>query len=94
MPTYEYECLKCKKRFDRFQSIKDEPIAHCEKCGGKVRRVIGAAGVIFRGSGFYRTDYKNKGNGKPAQSEEKTQDMPAKCSSCAESANCPASQEK
>lgn len=68
MPTYEYVCEKCDHRFDLFQSIKDEPIKTCphEKCGmkkwgkGKVRRAIGAgAGLIFKGSGFYITDYRS-----------------------------------
>lgn len=63
MPTYEYECEKCKKVFDLFQSIKDEPIKKCPKCGGKVHRLIGGgSGIIFKGSGFYETDYKKKGH--------------------------------
>lgn len=62
MPTYEYTCLKCGKNFDAFQSMKDEPLKQCA-CGkkGKVRRNIGGgAGLIFKGSGFYLTDYKKK----------------------------------
>ncbi len=59
MPTYEYECLECKHKFDVFQSIKDDPIKICEKCGKDVRKVFGAAGIIFKGSGFYVNDYKN-----------------------------------
>ena len=59
MPTYEYECTKCGHTFDAFQSIRDKPIARCPKCNGAVRRVInGGMGVIFKGSGFYTTDYK------------------------------------
>jgi len=58
MPTYEYECTKCGHRFELFQNIKDEPVKTCPKCGKKVERLIGGAGVIiFRGSGFYCTDY-------------------------------------
>ena len=69
MPTYEYVCEKCDHKFDHFQSIKDEAIKTCpqEKCGmkkwgkGKVRRAIGAgAGLIFKGSGFYITDYRSE----------------------------------
>ncbi|MCK4463265.1 MAG: zinc ribbon domain-containing protein [Candidatus Omnitrophica bacterium] len=61
MPTYEYECEKCGKRFDAFQSIMAEPLTECPKCKGKVNRLISSGiGVIFKGSGFYQTDYKNK----------------------------------
>jgi len=62
MPTYEYECQKCGQCFEKFQNIKDEPISECPECGGPVRRLLGkGAAVIFRGTGFYCTDYKNSG---------------------------------
>ncbi|PTX93131.1 FmdB family transcriptional regulator [Spartobacteria bacterium LR76] len=64
MPTYEYECKKCGKTFDVFQSMKDEPLTVCpdKKCKGKVKRLIGTgAGLIFKGSGFYITDYRSEG---------------------------------
>jgi putative FmdB family regulatory protein len=79
MPTYEYICEKCEQRFDLFQSIKDEPIKTCpqEKCGlkkwgkGKVKRAIGAgAGLIFKGSGFYITDYRSDSYKQAAKSEK------------------------
>jgi putative FmdB family regulatory protein len=61
MPTYEYECKKCGERFERYQSITARPLTKCPACGGRVRRRIGAGGgVIFKGSGFYETDYKRK----------------------------------
>ncbi len=61
MPTYEYRCLKCKKRFDASQRMSDKPLSQCIHCKGKVERLIGAgAGFIFKGSGFYETDYKRK----------------------------------
>ena len=78
MPTYEYICDKFEHRFDLFQSIKDEPIKTCpkEKCGlktwgkGKVKRAIGAgAGLIFKGSGFYITDYRSESYKQAAKSE-------------------------
>ncbi len=62
MPTYEYACEKCGKEFEVFQSMKDDPLKTCQ-CGkkGKVRRKIGGgAGLIFKGTGFYITDYKKK----------------------------------
>ena len=61
MPTYEYKCLDCKKHFDLFQSMTEAPKRKCPTCGGKVQRLIGSgAGIIFKGSGFYETDYKRK----------------------------------
>ena len=58
MPTYEYECAKTGRRFEVFQNMSDAPIRKCPECGGKVRRLIGAGGaVIFKGTGFYATDY-------------------------------------
>jgi putative FmdB family regulatory protein len=61
MPTYEYECLECKNRFEVFQSMKDEPVQTCSKCNGKVRKLFGTTGIIFKGSGFYVNDYKKNG---------------------------------
>lgn len=60
MPTYEYRCDKCKKSFEKLQKMSDAPLAKCPYCKkGKVERLIGAgAGLIFKGSGFYSTDYK------------------------------------
>lgn len=59
MPTYEYECTKCYHLFERFQPISEPPLKICPKCGHKsLKRLIGAgSGIIFRGSGFYITDY-------------------------------------
>lgn len=61
MPTYEYECTKCGHRFELFQKITDPPRKRCPKCRGAVRRLIGrGAGMIFKGSGFYSTDYRSE----------------------------------
>ena len=63
MPTYEYQCQKCKHCFSEFQRIVDPPIKDCPKCGKKdcVEQIIsGGSGLIFKGSGFYETDYKRK----------------------------------
>lgn len=61
MPTYDYKCLDCGVTFELFQKITDEPILNCIKCNGHVKRLIGAgASPIFKGTGFYQTDYKNK----------------------------------
>ncbi|MCX7704403.1 MAG: zinc ribbon domain-containing protein [Planctomycetota bacterium] len=62
MPTYEYVCKGCGKRFEKFQAMRAEPLKECIFCGSKsVQRLLGAgAGVIFKGSGFYETDYKKE----------------------------------
>jgi putative FmdB family regulatory protein len=74
MPTYEYICDKCKYEFEQFQSIKARPVRKCPECGKlSVQRLIGAgAGVIFKGSGFYQTDYRSEGYKKAAESEKKS----------------------
>ena len=66
MPTYEYECLKCERVFEHFQQISEAPLGRCvfDGCDGEVRRLVSAgAGVIFKGSGFYTTDYARSDNG-------------------------------
>jgi len=87
MPTYEYECSKCKRTFEAFQSMKDDAYKTCpkEKCcmktwgKGKVKRLIGAgAGLIFKGSGFYITDYRSEGYKSAAESAKKSESSPSK----------------
>lgn len=61
MPTYEYKCLDCGVHFENFQSIFSKPLNICPSCGGRVTKLISAgAGLIFKGNGFYITDYKRK----------------------------------
>lgn len=76
MPTYQYICDSCKHQFERFQSIKAGPIRKCPKCGRlSVQRLIGAgAGIIFKGSGFYQTDYRSDSYRKASESETKSTD--------------------
>ena len=63
MPTYEYRCNNCGKRFDLFQKMSEKPISTCPFCEGNVTRIIGTGmGIIFKGSGFYETDYKHNGS--------------------------------
>ena len=60
MPTYNYYCSDCDTHFSYFQKMSESPISSCENCGGKVKRLItGGTGLIFKGSGFYLTDYKS-----------------------------------
>lgn len=88
MPTYEYECLNCGHKFDAFQSMTDNPLKKCPKCSKlKLKRLIGSgAGIIFKGSGFYATDYKkpNKNTKKEGakQSEKPCSSCPASPSKC------------
>jgi len=77
MPTYEYECPKCGHAFELIQSMRDEPLKKCPKCKktGVKRLVGGGAGLIFKGTGFYITDYKNKKE--PARKEGAAESKPA-----------------
>ena len=60
MPTYQYQCTNCSYEFEEFQMISDDPLETCPKCGGKIKRLItGGAGLLFKGSGFYITDYRS-----------------------------------
>jgi putative FmdB family regulatory protein len=103
MPTYEYQCEKCKKTFEVFQSMKDEPLKVCredlcrmKKWGkGRVKRLLGTgAGLIFKGSGFYITDYRSEGYKQAAKKEsgtpEKKSDAAAKSSGDTKPATKPA----
>ncbi len=61
MPTYEYECPSCKHAFEAFQSMTAKPLTKCPKCGRKIKRLISrGGGIIFKGSGFYATDYRKE----------------------------------
>ena len=60
MPTYDYGCEECGYHFEKFQSIKARKLTRCPRCGGKVKRLIGTgAGILFKGTGFYQTDYRS-----------------------------------
>lgn len=70
MPTYEYECTHCGHSFEAFQKITDKPLNKCPKCNNKVKRLISSgAGIIFKGSGFYATDYRKKSPACPKAKE-------------------------
>lgn len=65
MPTYDYKCTSCGQMFEHFQSMTEDPLTECPVCKGYVKRLIGAGLVpIFKGSGFYETDYKRKSSTK------------------------------
>jgi putative FmdB family regulatory protein len=73
VPTYQYACTACEERLEVVQSFTDDALTTCPACGGRLRKVFSAAGIIFKGSGFYRTDSRSKstsnGSGKKAESE-------------------------
>jgi putative FmdB family regulatory protein len=70
MPTYDYECRKCGQVFERFHSMTATPRVRCPECRGGTKKLMGTgAGIIFKGSGFYETDYRRK-SGKPPASKE------------------------
>lgn len=72
MPTYEYECDACGHRFDEFQSFSEKPLKKCPQCAKrKLRRLFGAgAAVLFKGSGFYQTDYRSESYKSAAQADQ------------------------
>ncbi len=69
MPTYEYACTSCGEHLEVVQSFRDDPLSVCPACGGPLRKVFGSIGVVFKGSGFYKTDSRSaSGSSKPAAS--------------------------
>ena len=70
MPTYEYRCTACQTEFEKFQRMSDEPGAECPACGAPAeRRLSGGAGLLFKGSGFYITDYRSDSYKKAAKAD-------------------------
>jgi putative FmdB family regulatory protein len=69
MPTYEYLCKTCSHRFETWQKMTDEPLTTCPECGGTIRRVLYPAGIVFKGSGFYKTDHRGDSNAPTAEAK-------------------------
>lgn len=61
MPTYSYQCTECDDRFDIVQAFSDDALTTCERCSGRLRKLFNSVGVVFKGSGFYRTDSRESG---------------------------------
>jgi len=73
MPTYEYVCVDCGTHVDEFQRISEDPLTTCGACGGRLRKVFHPAGILFKGSGFYRTDSRTDSrSSKPSSSDSAT----------------------
>ncbi len=85
MPTYEYSCTACGHRLDAVQKFSDDPLTECPECGGALRKVYGAVGIVLKGSGFYKTDSRaaaagSNGNGKSPDKDGKDSDSKDKTS--------------
>ncbi len=84
MPTYEYACKSCGERLEVQQKFTDDPLTECPECGGALRKVFSAVGVVFKGSGFYKTD--SRSSAKPAASSSpSSSEKPAESSSSSSS---------
>ncbi len=71
MPTYEYRCTACGQHVEAVQSFTDDPLTECGVCGGELRKVFAPVGIVFKGSGFYRTDNRSSGSRKPESPKDK-----------------------
>jgi putative FmdB family regulatory protein len=90
MPTYDYACIHCGHSFELFQKITDKQIEKCPKCNKKVKRLIGTgSGIIFKGSGFYATDYRKKSKNETSAIRPNTCPGTAKegCNACPQNKN-------
>ncbi|MCV7419304.1 FmdB family transcriptional regulator [Mycobacterium yunnanensis] len=96
MPTYSYACTECDNRFDAVQAFTDDALTTCPECSGRLRKLFGSVGVVFKGSGFYRNDSRDtskstingsSGGGESSGSAEKSSDKPAEKSSSEKSSS-------
>lgn len=71
MPIYEYLCSQCKERHEIIQRISEDPLTHCPKCGGEMKKLISSPAIQFKGSGFYKTDYASSSS-KPSETKSET----------------------
>ncbi len=72
MPTYQYACTECDHRFEAVQSFSDSALTQCPECSGRLRKLYGAVGVVFKGSGFYRTDSRSSSSSSEAPAAAST----------------------
>jgi putative FmdB family regulatory protein len=98
VPTYSYACTECDNRFDAVQAFSDNALTTCEKCSGRLRKLFGSVGVVFKGSGFYRNDSrestKSSSNGSAKSSSEASGSSEASSSSEKSSSSSSSSSEK
>lgn len=72
MPTYQYACTSCGEQLEAVQKFSDEPLTECPSCGGRLRKVFSAVGVVFKGSGFYKTDSRSSSKKSETKSDDKS----------------------
>lgn len=90
MPTYQYACTECDHAFEQFQSFSDDALTECPECSGRLRKLFNAVGVVFKGSGFYRTDsrdQKSSGSSESTSSGEKSSEKKSDSSSSSDSSS-------
>ncbi|WP_102143959.1 FmdB family zinc ribbon protein [Mycobacterium hubeiense] len=91
MPTYSYACTECGDRFDAIQAFSDDALTTCRKCNGRLRKLFGSVGVVFKGSGFYRTDSRESAktttNGSAKSSESTGSSSSSSSSSSSDSSS-------
>jgi putative FmdB family regulatory protein len=87
MPTYEYRCTNCDEDLEVVQSFSDEPLTECPTCGGRLRKVFSPVGIVFKGTGFYKTDSRGgkSGSVKPKEKEKETSSSSSSDSSSSKS---------
>ena len=81
MPTYQYACTECGHAFEQFQSFSDDALTECPECSGRLRKLFNAVGVVFKGSGFYRTDSRASAGSKSEASSSSSSGSPESSSS-------------
>ncbi len=72
MPIYEYQCRQCNERHEIIQKLSDDPLTHCPKCGGEMKKLISSPAIQFKGSGFYKTDYTSSSSAPKSESKSET----------------------
>ena len=91
MPTYQYTCTECAEPLEVVQKFTDAPLTMCGACGGRLRKVFSPVGIVFKGSGFYRTDSRNGSSSVSAAAKEKTAESSAASSDSSSSSSAAAS---
>ncbi len=87
MPTYQYSCIDCGHFFEAQQSFSEDSLTVCPECGGKLRKVFNAVGVVFKGSGFYRTDSRGGSSSSDAPSSSSSSTSSSNSSSSSDSSS-------